>query len=162
MVKYKVHEAAKDFNVKSNVIIELLAPHSDKVRKSQTALEEWELDILFDYFTQKHAVESFDAYFAMKKPVEEPVKKEEAPAQAEEPKGSEEPAKTAPAKANAPKKADAPAQQPAKQQDRPAAPSAGQPFKKKEGKKRLNKSTLFEIANSHWSVYPMKEVEPQK
>ncbi|MBQ3087715.1 MAG: translation initiation factor IF-2 [Clostridia bacterium] len=135
MVKYKVHEAAKDFNVKSNVIIELLAPHSDKVRKSQTALEEWELDILFDYFTQKHAVESFDAYFAMKKPVEEPVKKEEAPAQAEEPKGSEEPAKTAPAKANAPKKADAPAQQPAKQQDRPAAPSAGQPFKKKEGKK---------------------------
>ena len=85
MVKYKVHEAAKDFNVKSNVIVDLLAKFSDTPRKSQTALEEWELDILFDYFTQQHSVENFDAYFAMKKPVEakpEPVAEEktEAPA----------------------------------------------------------------------------------
>ena len=133
MVKYKVHEAAKDFNVKSNVIIDLLAKFSDTPKKSQTSLEEWELDILFDYFTQKNSVENFDAYFAMKKPVEakpEPVEeKTESVPVAEE--------KTAP-KAEQPKKeekANKPAQQ-SKQPERPAAPANNQPFKKKENKKQ--------------------------
>ena len=76
MVKYKVHEAAKDFNVKSTVIVDLLSKFSDTPKKSQTSLEEWELDILFDYFTQQNSVENFDAYFAMKKPVA--AKKEES------------------------------------------------------------------------------------
>ena len=137
MVKYKVHEAAKDFNVKSNVIIELLSKFSDTPKKSQTSLEEWELDILFDYFTTKNAVENFDAYFAMKKPEEETVEPEAAesePAQKEKPKKTK-PEKAVPAKqetAQQSKKGEKNAKQ---ETPAAAAEPANQPFKKKENKK---------------------------
>jgi len=62
--KYRVHEVAKDFNMKSNAVLDLLAKHYDDVKKHMTALEEDELDIIFDTFTQEKQVESFDAYFA--------------------------------------------------------------------------------------------------
>ena len=34
-VKYKIHELAKDLNLKSNTLIDLLKGYSDAVRKSQ-------------------------------------------------------------------------------------------------------------------------------
>ena len=46
-----------------------------------TALEEKELDIVFDKFTQDHAAENFDAYFATRnQPKAEPAAAEERPA----------------------------------------------------------------------------------
>ena len=38
--KYKLHEAAKDFNVPSKKLIELLGKYFAGEKKSQTALEE--------------------------------------------------------------------------------------------------------------------------
>ncbi len=64
MIKYRVSDIAKDLNVPSKEIVELLAKYVQPAKKSATALEESELDIIFEHYTQKSAVESLDAYFA--------------------------------------------------------------------------------------------------
>lgn len=87
MIKYRVHEVAKDLNVPSKDIITLLGQHFDTPKKHMTALTEEELNVVFEYFTQKNQVENFDAYFASGKK-EEPaeksdLKEEKSPAPAE-------------------------------------------------------------------------------
>ena len=79
MIKYRVSDVAKDFNVQSKEIIAVLAERNLSGKKSATALEEHELDIIFEYYTQKHATDNLDAYFATanERKKEEP-KKEEA------------------------------------------------------------------------------------
>ena len=116
--KYRVHEVAKDFNIKSNVVIDLLAKYFPDQKKHMTALEEPELDVIFETFTQQKQVESFDSYFALaneKKP--EPA--EEKPAQADE--GEKKDDKKPEAAAAKGDKA-APAKQPAKQGNAPQPP----------------------------------------
>ena len=109
MIKYRVSEVAKDFGVPSKDVIELLAKYVDTPKKSATALEENELDLVFEHFTQKNSVENFDAYFATAAEKKEP---EKAPATAA-------PAATAP---TAPAHPSAPAVGP-----RPAAPAQKPP-----------------------------------
>ena len=74
MIKYRVHEVAKDLNIPSKDIIDLIKNYSGKEKKHMTALTEDELNIVFEYFTQKNQVENFDKYFSMIRPVRE-VKK---------------------------------------------------------------------------------------
>ncbi len=64
MIKYRVSEVAKDFGIQSKEVIALLARFSETPKKSATALQEDELDIVFDYLTQKHNRENLDDYFA--------------------------------------------------------------------------------------------------
>ncbi len=64
MIKYRVHEVAKDFGEPNNKrVIELLARHTGETKKHMTALSEEELNLVFEAFTQEKAVESFDEYF---------------------------------------------------------------------------------------------------
>lgn len=65
MIKYRVHEVAKDFNLPTKDVLDILKTYFDSPKKSMTALEENELDIVFDYLTQKNNVDSFDEYFAV-------------------------------------------------------------------------------------------------
>ena len=74
--KYRVHEVAKDFNVKSNGVIELLGKYFEDPKKHQTALTDEELDIVFETFTQDKSVESFDEYFRVTAEKKEEPKKE--------------------------------------------------------------------------------------
>ncbi len=74
--KYRVHEVAKDFDIKSRAVIELLAKYFGDTKKHMTALEENELDIVFETFTQENQVESFDEYFAEAEKQQEQKKKE--------------------------------------------------------------------------------------
>ncbi|MBQ7579778.1 MAG: translation initiation factor IF-2 [Clostridia bacterium] len=90
VIKYKLSDVAKDFNKQNKDIIELLAKHIDGPKKKATnALEDKELDIVFEVLTQENSVESFDSYFAMQtvkeKAPEEP-KKEEKVQNEEKPK----------------------------------------------------------------------------
>ena len=81
MIKYRVSEVAKDFNVTGKKILEILSTYSDAPRKSATALEEPELDWIFEYFTTAHQVDNFDAYFAKgheQRAKEEAAREEEA------------------------------------------------------------------------------------
>lgn len=73
--KYKVHELAKDLDVKSNVIIDLLKPFDETPKKSHSSFTTDELDILFDRLTKENEVENFNAYFSMKKPDPEAERK---------------------------------------------------------------------------------------
>ena len=66
MIKYRVHEVAKDFGETNNKkVIEILSKYTGETKKHMTALTEEELNIVFDAFTQSTAVESFDAFFKM-------------------------------------------------------------------------------------------------
>ncbi|MBR5320453.1 MAG: translation initiation factor IF-2 N-terminal domain-containing protein, partial [Clostridia bacterium] len=106
--KYKIHELAKDFNIQSKFIIENLSKHFEGEKKSQTALEEKELDFLFDLITKENSVKSFDEYFAavpQEKPKAEPKK------EAKEPKKDNKPADN--------KKQNAPAPAPQQKQEQP-------------------------------------------
>ncbi|MBQ3088637.1 MAG: translation initiation factor IF-2 [Clostridia bacterium] len=64
MSKYKVSDLAKDFGVSSKEISAILAPLGGEAKKSSNALEENELDYIFNKMTVDNSVTSFDAYFA--------------------------------------------------------------------------------------------------
>lgn len=66
MIKYRVHEVAKDLNVPSKEVVDLLKKYFGDTKKHMTALTEDELDIVFDYYTQKNNMESFDEYYAVR------------------------------------------------------------------------------------------------
>ncbi len=83
MIKYRVSDVAKDLGVPTKEVVELLAKYVQPAKKSATALDEHELDIVFEHYTQKHATDSLDAYFATandKKPEPAPAPVEERPA----------------------------------------------------------------------------------
>ena len=129
--KYRVHEVAKDFDVPSKGVLEILTKYFDGQKKSMTALEETELDVIFEVFTKENSVENFDAYFATanepKKEKEEPQKEEKA-----EKKASEAPAekgKNKENKENKEKKAE-----PAKQEKAPEKVQQPQNTPKKKEK----------------------------
>ena len=117
LIKYRVHEVAKDFNVNSKVIAEILTKYATKPATHQKVLEDGELSIIFDYMTQHNQVESIESIFAdvyhEPKPVapREPEKKTAEPAPAA--KGESRP------------KAAAPQQQPVRE-DKPVAPQQAQ------------------------------------
>ncbi len=103
LIKYRVHEVAKDFNVNSKVIAEILTKYATKPATHQKVLEDNELSIIFDYMTQHNQVESIESIFA-------DVYHEPKP---EQPKQAEKAAAPAPAKGgeNKPKAAASPQQQ---------------------------------------------------
>ena len=80
--KYRVHEVGKDFDMGSKEIVDILAKYTGETKKHMTALEEKELNIVFEVLTQQRAVENFDAYFATRKePEKVPEKKPEKKAE---------------------------------------------------------------------------------
>ena len=159
VVKYKIHELAKDFNIKSNIITDFFKSRGDETKKSQTVLTSDELDLIFDRLTQDNAVDSFDGYFAMKKPetpkTEEAAQEDSAPEKpasavkekaksskpAAEKKSSDKAAKNASNAEKRPEKAAKATDKSAKATDKgakqiSAAPAQNndKPFKKKENK----------------------------
>ncbi len=125
VIKYRVHEVAKDFEQNTKDIVALLGQFYEEPKKSMTALEEDELNTLFEYITQNNQVENFDAYFAMQN--EKPAPKKEEPKK-EPPKAEE---KKPEQKKAAEKPAAKPAEKPAKKEEKPAGKKAEQPQKPK-------------------------------
>lgn len=65
--KYRVRDVAKDLDVKGNVISEIVEKNFDGVKaSSMTALEDDQLDVVFDTVTKENQASSFDAYFNLK------------------------------------------------------------------------------------------------
>ncbi len=66
MIKYRVNEVAKDFGEANNKkVLEILTKYTGAGKKAQTALNEDELNVVFEAFTQGSAVENFDSFFKM-------------------------------------------------------------------------------------------------
>ena len=132
--KYRVRDVAKDLDVKTNYVTELIEKSFGGAKKSSmTALESDELDLLFDTVTKENAVDSFDEYFALKSKKEAPEKKEEAqqPEQKSEEKSAEKKEAAKPAQKSAPAKEAKPA---AKAQTQAAKPAEDKQPKKKSDK----------------------------
>lgn len=66
IIKYRVHEVAKDFNVPSKEVIEIIMAATGAEKKHMTALNEDELNVVFEHFSRNKQVESFDEYLAGK------------------------------------------------------------------------------------------------
>ena len=132
--KYRVHEVAKDFNIKSNIVVDLLGKYFDGQKKHMTALEEDELDVIFETFTKENQTEDLNEYFNFvpesKKKKEE--KAEEAPA--EEAKAEAAPEKKEEKKPEE-KKAEKPAAPAKKEEGKPA--QGNKPAQQKQGKDKL-------------------------
>lgn len=64
MMKYRVHEVAKDLNVPNKVVLDIIQKYCDETKKHMTALTEKELDMVFESITQQKSTGSLDAYFA--------------------------------------------------------------------------------------------------
>ena len=132
--KYRVRDVAKDLDVKTNYVTELIEKSFGGAKKSSmTALESDELDLLFDTVTKENAVDSFDEYFALKSKKEAPEKKEEAqqPEQKSEEKSADKKEAAKPAQKSAPAKEAKPA---AKAQTQAAKPAEDKQPKKKNDK----------------------------
>ena len=125
LIKYRVHEVAKDFNVNTKEIAEILTKYATKPATHQKVLEDNELSIIFDYMTQHNQVESIESIFA--DVYHEP--------KAEQPKAPEKAAAPAPAKSAESKPKPAAPQQQAPRNDKPAQQAAQQPVSRVPEKK---------------------------
>ena len=119
MIKYKVSDVAKDFNVPAKEIIAVLADHNFAGKKSATALEEQELNVIFEHYTQKHNTDNLDAYFATAndKKVEESKKEQPAAAAADSTPAQSKPQQNNKAPAGKPQ------QKPAQANNKPQQPA---------------------------------------
>ena len=121
MVKYRVHEVAKDFGVGSKLITQILTDYIAPPKNHMQVLETPELDVIFEYMTQHNQVASLEEVFRVTAPAK-PAEK------AEEPKPAAKPAQAQPGQSKAPAKPAAPAHAPA------AASAQQQPRQEKKEK----------------------------
>ena len=63
MIKYRIHEVAKDFNVASKLISQILTDYVAAPKNHMQVLENHELDVIFEYMTQHNQVESLEEIF---------------------------------------------------------------------------------------------------
>ncbi len=83
MMKYRVHEVAKDFNTTSKVITQILTDYATTPKNHMQVLENDELNIIFEYMTQHNQISSIEEVFNVKPKSTEPKpaeKKAEKPA----------------------------------------------------------------------------------
>ncbi|MCQ4769306.1 translation initiation factor IF-2 [Intestinimonas massiliensis] len=109
LIKYRVHEVAKDFNLGTKEITDILTKYAKTPKNHMQVLEDGELAIIFDYLTQHHPVDSIESIYA-------DVYREPKPAQ--------KPAAPAPQKQAAPQGRP---QQPARPAGQGQRPAQGQP-----------------------------------
>ena len=108
MIKYRIHEVAKDFDLPTKKITEIVTEFFAPPNNHMQVLTEEELNLIFDYVTQTNQIESIAKVF------ETAAKPEEKPAEA-----APQPEETAPQPA-APEATAAPAAE----EKKPAAPAA--------------------------------------
>ena len=84
MEKIRGYELSKAFGIPSKEIVKVLQDYGVSTKNHMSALTEYELDVIFEYYTQKNEVADFSMYDP--KPVEV---EEEKPAKASKKKGEE-------------------------------------------------------------------------
>ena len=102
LIKYRIHEVAKDFNTTSKVISQILTDYATTPKNHMQVLENFELDLIFEHITQNNQVASLAEVFNTAPKAEpKPADKQEKPDKKGE--GKQSPAPAA-APATAPKK----------------------------------------------------------
>ena len=114
MMKYRVHEVAKDFNSTSKEISQILTDYASTPKNHMQVLENDELDVIFEYLTQHNQVASLADIFNVA-----PKQETKAPAPAaKQPQKQDAKSKEAPVPAPTP----APAAAPKKKENKPHVP----------------------------------------
>ena len=114
LIKYRVHEVAKDFGMTSKEITQILTDYATTPKNHMQVLEDDELNDIFEYLTQHHQAASLEELY--KVPDQPKAKPQAAPAaQGTAPKGEAAPAKqpqqaAQPQQQHKPKKDDKPHQ----------------------------------------------------
>ena len=85
LVKYRLRDVASDFGMTTKEITEVISKFYEKPKSNTQVLTEEELNVVFDYVTQTHQIQSLEQVFAVK-PKEQP--KAEAPKAPEAPKAA--------------------------------------------------------------------------
>ncbi|MCI7809305.1 translation initiation factor IF-2 [bacterium] len=85
-VKYRVKEVAADFGVAPKEIAEIVGKFYDRPKSNTQVLTDAELNVVFDYMTQKNQIKSLDQVFAVKQSKPEPKPEPKAEAKPEAPK----------------------------------------------------------------------------
>ena len=80
LIKYRVHEVAKDFNLGTKEITDILTKYAKTPKNHMQVLEDGELAIIFDYLTQHHPVDSIESIYADVYREPKPAQKPAAPA----------------------------------------------------------------------------------
>ena len=124
MIKYRVHEVAKDFNVTSKVISQILTDYIAPPKNHMQVLENHELDVIFEYMTQHNQAASLEDIF----------------------KVPEKPAATAKKEAAPEKTAAAPEKKPTQQSTAPAQPQQPAPQQPKKAEKPNKPHTPRQVA----------------
>ena len=117
MMKYRIKEVATDFGVAPKEISAIVEKFFEKPKSPSQILGEEELNVVFDYITQTHQIDSLEKVFAVQPAPKAEPKKEETP--------KAEPKKDVP---KAQEKSAA--QQPAPKAEKPAKPA--EPERKRE------------------------------
>lgn len=80
LIKYRVHEVAKDFNMTSKEITQILTDYATTPKNHMQVLEDAELNDIFEYLTQHHQAASLEELY--KVPDQPKAKPQAAPAEA--------------------------------------------------------------------------------
>ena len=131
LVKYRLKEVAADFGVAPKEIGEIISKYFEKPKSNTQILTEEELNVVFDYMTQKNQIRSLEQVFA----VQQAPKAEEKPA-AEAPRTEEKSAASAAAKPQG-----KPVSQQA-QQTRQEKPRQEQPAKAQEPERKRERRVV--------------------
>ena len=162
--KYRVHEVAKDLGLQSKEVVDLLGKYFDTEKKSMTALNEQELSVILNHYTNENKVENFDEYFA-----EGARRKQEAKGQGKAPNTppvpqtsvqpsapKAQPAQNRPAAAQPAPAQNRPAAAAAPQGQRPAAPQASRPAQPAQNRPAQGQRPAQQVQNNSSNTVPNK------
>ena len=119
-VKYRVKEVAADFGVTPKEISEIVGKYGEKPKSYTQVMTDAELNVVFDYMTQKNQISSMEQIFAVKATA---PKVESKP----EPKTENKPAAQQPKAQNAPRPQNNQQQPKPQNNQQQAAPKADKP-----------------------------------
>ena len=170
MMKYRVREVAKDLDIPNKEVLDILAKYFPEPKKYMTALEENELDVVFEAFTQERNMENLDAYFAQREKskaapvvtVEEEPQAAPAPAAQEQPRQEKKPqqhqnqGKQGGEKHQGQQQKGAPQQKPAQPQQPQAAAKPAAPVQVQEPKQPVRRVVDTRSSNVNIDRYNEK------
>ena len=118
-VKYRVKEVAADFGVAPKEISEIVGKYGEKPKSYTQVMTDAELNVVFDYMTQKNQISSMEQIFAVKAtaPKAEPKAEAKPEPQKEAPKPAAQQPKPQPNNARPQNNQSKPQSAPAQQQE---------------------------------------------
>ena len=133
-VKYRVKEVAADFGVAPKEISEIVGKYGEKPKSYTQVMTDAELNVVFDYMTQKNQISSMEQIFAVKAtaPKAEPKAEAKPEPQKEAPKPAAQQPKPQQNNARPQNNQSKPQSAPAQQQAAPKADKPKEPERKRE------------------------------